>query len=728
MFSKKVVTPYTQWKQTLVIGIGVYIAMYIAWGFWGRETPDERFLVGSISLLFTSLMAFSIAIWVINQLDTGKMRTAWIWMCAGLLLWTLADAAHLAPLSTWFHSNAATTLRDLLLVLGFIPIWIGLMHYPRPPLLNQNRTQLWINITVTTTAIVTLIWIVIITPLQQIPYQPGDSLIAIYVPIADLISLILLMIYFLLSDTRKIYLPLMLVSLGIFSYLFSDLIYAQLLPQTGYEMGGLLNTGWVIGDAFFILGAFEQLRDHKYNTPPLFSTIFTRLQTLLPFLSIIALGWYAIIDWWVVGKFNPLGLWVTFLLSLAMIVRQAMMAGEASIRQYASLVNSIAEATFVCDQKGNLQLINPAFVALTAVQLSNTLSDININNLLDSPKPWQSILIEAQKEGWSGETLIKHPDGKEIPVSLSLRPIHPKEDHRLVIAGTLFDLSEQKKQQAALTDANEQINQDRAQLEYLNSQLEQIVIERTRDLRLAYQQVEEQNITLQKLDQIKSDFVSMVSHELRAPLTNINGGIELLLSKPGQPPDSQQKLLLVQKEIVRLTHFVETILDLSALDAGKLPLYPMPMDFNAFILQFKETFQHQQDIARVRWLLLEESAVLYADDHALHSILFHLLDNAIKYAPQGEIVVRAEIQAGAICIHIEDEGPGIGQDIIPLLFDRFYRPDSQDAQTVYGYGLGLYIVKRLTETMQGHVTVQNRLPVGAVFSVCLPRFQEGMDE
>ena len=116
------------------------------------------------------------------------------------------------------------------------------------------------------------------------------------------------------------------------------------------------------------------------------------------------------------------------------------------------------------------------------------------------------------------------------------------------------------------------------------------------------------------------------------------------------------------------------------------------------------------------------------DDHALHSILFHLLDNAIKYAPEGEIHLLTEMQDQSLIIKIIDEGPGIDEEIIPILFERFFRPNTEDSQSVYGYGLGLYIVKRLTEAMQGEIAVSNNKPHGAIFSLKLPLFQEGIEE
>ncbi|MBI9049335.1 MAG: PAS domain-containing sensor histidine kinase [Anaerolineaceae bacterium] len=728
MIIEKVSTSYKPWKNTIFITIGLYIALYIAWLFFGRELAFERFLIGNISMTFTSLVAFAATAWVTTQLNKGPSLQAWKYLSFGLLIWTIADAMRLFSLLPWHTTISVDLLRNFLILLGFLPIWMGLLTYPRIRQITHNQIHHWINITVTTTAVVTLIWIIVIAPLQALNTPQKLLSLAAYLPIADLLTLILLMILFLLSDARKSSGSLTWFSLGIVAYLFSDLTYARLLTQIGYEVGSILDIGWIIGDMLFLFAALSILQKTSTIYQHLRNEFFSRLQSLLPFLSIIALAWYALIEWWIIGIFNALGLWVTFLLSLAMIVRQAMLAGEVSIRQYASLVNSIAEATFVCDENGNLQLINPAFVALTGIQPSPKIAELNISTIFSGKSAWQKLLKEATINGWTNELFLNRPNGNDIPVSLSLRPIHPKEDRRLVIAGTVFDLSEQKQQQGELQKANEQIMEDRKVLEQLNTQLENMVVERTQDLQLAYQQLEQQNITLQNLDQIKSDFVSMVSHELRAPLTNINGGIELLLSSQSQPEGTQHKLQLVQKEINRLTHFVETILDLSALDAGKLPLYPMPLQFDSFIEQFKEAFQHQHQTERIQWQMPIESPLLYVDDHALHSILFHILDNAIKYAPEGDINVTAEAQSDVLVIYIEDQGPGIAEDVLPLLFERFFRPNSQDSQSVYGYGLGLYIVKRLTEAMQGTISVKNREPHGVIFSLSLPLFQEGIEE
>ena len=122
---------------------------------------------------------------------------------------------------------------------------------------------------------------------------------------------------------------------------------------------------------------------------------------------------------------------------------------------------------------------------------------------------------------------MKTKTGALIPVLLTFRSIEAGNQQRLVYAATAHDLRVQKQQQDELLQAYIEVAHARTELEHLNQDLEKIVDNKTSDLQLAYQTLEEQNKALQQLDQIKSDFVSLVSHELRAPLTNIRGGIEL---------------------------------------------------------------------------------------------------------------------------------------------------------------------------------------------------------
>jgi signal transduction histidine kinase len=258
-------------------------------------------------------------------------------------------------------------------------------------------------------------------------------------------------------------------------------------------------------------------------------------------------------------------------------------------------------------------------------------------------------------------------------------------------------------------------------LETMNARLEELVAEKTASLSLAYEQLEEQNRSLQQLDRLKTDFVSLVSHELRAPLTNISAGIELLLAQRKTiPPDDIETLALVQIEIQRLTRFVETILDISALDAGRLPLYPAPLPFRMVISNLRVQFSYLPKADQIVWMISDDLPDLLVDEQALSSVMFHLLDNAIKYASSGPIEVSAVPVDAQVCVTVEDNGPGLAPDSIPFLFDQFYRAQSEDSRSTYGHGLGLYIVKRLVEAMQGRVAAKNRPQGGACFTLWLP--------
>jgi PAS domain S-box-containing protein len=423
-----------------------------------------------------------------------------------------------------------------------------------------------------------------------------------------------------------------------------------------------------------------------------------------------------------------------------LILRQGVAAGEEELRQHAMLVYSAADPAFICDAKGRLKLANPAMAALTGAALED-LAGRNLAAFMDCPDHpgdpteacqfWE-IYPARLAEGWSGEAGIRQESGHTVPVHLSLSPFSAPGARQVWLAGTAHDLTQQKIQQADLQMAYDQVAAAHRALEALNENLERKVDEKMHSLSQAYAQLEQQNRTLQQLDRLKSDFVSLVSHELRAPLTNISGGIELVLTGP-LDDSLRQPLSLVQSEIHRLTTFVETILDVSALDAGHLPLYLAPVSIAEAVKVVHRRVGRQPGGERVVWEVPPGLPLVMADERILTSIFFHLVDNALKYAPQGAIRVAAKAAGECLQVTVEDEGPGIPAEALPLLFEKFQRLEAADSQTVYGHGLGLYMVRKLLHAMHGDVQASNReghhgedAPVtGACFTFWLPVYQDG---
>ena len=713
-------------RRNILLGGCGYLLLYAAWLAWGRQDPPERFWIGSLAILFTSLLALGGALWVRANTATGTLRLAWSWLAAGLGVWALGDVLRPVSLLGESGGSARFAFIDGIVLAGYLPFWIGLTCYPRKARQHFGRLPILFDTTIVTTAALTWVWIAVLQPLT-VSFLPasGRNLAALYHPSADLITILLIASLFLLSDAARLPVPLGWAGLGLAAFTLSDLALSSQLASGHAAVGVPTDLGWACGDLLLLLAAISELSAKPEPVP---KTVTLRLllrsvQRLLPLVATLALGGYTLFLWQFYGQLNQPGLWVTLILALGLVARQGFLAGESELQKYASLVNSVAEPAFVCDQRGRLRLVNPALLTAAGYASQQDLLGQPLQQIIHPSTDAAQIITQALIQGWSGEIHLRRRGGGLIPISLALRPLRSERDGRLALAGTAHDLSEQKRQQAALQAAYEQIAADRAELENLNIRLEQRVAEKTADLMRALQQLEQQNLALQQLDQLKSDFVSLVSHELRAPLTNISGGIELLLSpsnKIGAHP--RRNLELVQAEINRLSRFVESILDLSALDAGHMPLYPAPLSLKGIIQNLSKSglagSQH------LRWQIPEDLPPVLADEQALSSILFHLLDNAGKYAPNEEISVSACLADGRLKVEVADAGPGIPEEALPLIFDRFYRQDSADARAVYGHGLGLYIVSRLLRAMDGEIQAANQPQGGACFTFWLPSVEQ----
>ncbi len=266
--------------------------------------------------------------------------------------------------------------------------------------------------------------------------------------------------------------------------------------------------------------------------------------------------------------------------------------------------------------------------------------------------------------------------------------------------------------------------QARLELERLNRGLESRVAERTAALEQRNTELAAANAELQQLDQMKSDFVALVSHELRAPLTALNGGIELALQQADSlRPSARHTLEVMARESERLTRFVQTILDLSRMEAGKLTLTLGPVA--ALPLLQRAVEAALPDGRRsVQWDVPNDLPPLWADETYLDEIVRNLARNADKYSPPGRpIHIAARAADGGVRLSVIDHGTGIPPEMQERVFERFYRGAHRESATP-GWGLGLYFARRLAEAQGGQVTL--RSPVfadpaapGAEFTVTL---------
>jgi signal transduction histidine kinase len=227
----------------------------------------------------------------------------------------------------------------------------------------------------------------------------------------------------------------------------------------------------------------------------------------------------------------------------------------------------------------------------------------------------------------------------------------------------------------------------------------------------------------QALARLRSEFVASVSHELRTPLTQIRMFAEtLLLERVRSPDEGRRALAVIDREARRLTHLVENVLQFSRAERGTLALAPRALDL---VELARETLAACAPLAAARGARvtgdLPERALVLADEDALRQVLLNLLDNALKYGPQGqEVTVSVEpARPGrpAVRLTVDDQGPGIPPRERRRVFRRYQRLERERARAIAGTGIGLAVVRDLVERHGGRVWVEDGPRGGARFVV-----------
>jgi two-component system phosphate regulon sensor histidine kinase PhoR len=229
---------------------------------------------------------------------------------------------------------------------------------------------------------------------------------------------------------------------------------------------------------------------------------------------------------------------------------------------------------------------------------------------------------------------------------------------------------------------------------------------------------------MRRLETIRRDFVANVSHELRTPVASVRSAAETLrIALEKDPKAADQFLDIIERNARRLGELIADLLDLSRLEANELRLHTEPLDLQAAIEKSVAPFAARAAArkSRLEVNIAKDCPPPLADKHGFDRILANLIDNALKYCPEGTTVSISAARAnGKVRIDISDDGPGIEARHLPRLFERFYRVDPGRSRETGGTGLGLSIVKHLVEAMKGEVSVESTTGEGSTFAFTLP--------
>ncbi|WP_315387900.1 ATP-binding protein [uncultured Stenotrophomonas sp.] len=267
----------------------------------------------------------------------------------------------------------------------------------------------------------------------------------------------------------------------------------------------------------------------------------------------------------------------------------------------------------------------------------------------------------------------------------------------------------------------QEVQQLREQADALRAELE----ETNQGVLALYAELDQQAEQLREVSELKSRFLSYMSHEFRTPLGSILSMTRLLEDGMDGPLTDEQRrqVRFISGSAGELREMVDDLLDLAKIEAGRITISPAWFELMDLFSALRGMFRPLIEGNQVDLVFEDppELRRLYTDDKKLAQILRNFISNALKFTPNGQVIVAAKlVDDQSVCFSVRDTGIGIPQDLLPTLFEDFVQVDSPLQKRLRGTGLGLSLCKRFAELLGGTVGVTSELGVGSEFQVTLP--------
>ncbi len=334
---------------------------------------------------------------------------------------------------------------------------------------------------------------------------------------------------------------------------------------------------------------------------------------------------------------------------------------------------------------------------------------------------------EARIIGIGREVQGRRKNGEMFPFRLSVGELSLPD--RTIFTGVVHDVSAERQAQSALAELNASLEQrvkDRTiELNEAFEQLHTEIAERRRAEAIAAESREDALRALERereLGEMKTRFVSIASHEFRTPLSTILSSAELLkrYTEAEQQDRRERHIERIKKSVIHLTDILNDFLSLGRMDEGRLKPSPKSIDLaseiNDFVDYITPTFKPSQ---KIKLSLKLENPTFTIDGRFLRNILNNLTSNASKYSDVGAVIdLFVQAKDKVLTIRVQDQGIGIPKEEQAQMFDRFFR--AKNADTIQGTGLGLHIVSRYLQLLNGSIEFESVEGVGTTFTVLIP--------
>ena len=401
--------------------------------------------------------------------------------------------------------------------------------------------------------------------------------------------------------------------------------------------------------------------------------------------------------------------------------------------RFEALFNSASLGIIVVDKNGVIVLANHFANQLFAYTNNSMIGEV-LEKLI--PQRYHHKHV-GYREGYAhdpkargmgiGMTLsaIKN-DGSEFPVEVSLG--HFKKNEEPFVIAYIADITKRKQNEEKIIRQQADLELINEEMKKLNATLEAKVTKRTIELQSTLSELEaskeELTLSLEKekeVNDLKSRFVSMASHEFRTPLSTILSSISLLAkySTTEDQPKRDKHIDRIKSSVKALTDILNEFLSLGRIEEGKVDVKPDSFDLTEFISgiinEMNVLLKNNQNIQYTHI----GSPITYSDSNLLKHVVVNLLSNAIKFSPENSIInIESKIENDTTILQITDQGIGIPKSDQVHLFERFFR--ATNVTNIQGTGLGLHIVGRYIDLLKGSIKYSSELEKGSTFTIAYP--------
>lgn len=401
--------------------------------------------------------------------------------------------------------------------------------------------------------------------------------------------------------------------------------------------------------------------------------------------------------------------------------------------QLSSIFGNVTEGIILTNSKNEMIMVNPAAEKMFGYKAEELIGK-SVDILTPEHYRGKHYKLregynknpENREMGQGRDLSAVRKNGTEFPVEISLS--HYNQNNDSYVIAFIVDITQRKKIEDNLIRQKKELENVTNEIRNLNAELEIKVEERTQILQEALQRLEKSQIELsaalnkeRQLSEIKSRFVSMASHEFRTPLSTVYSSATLL-SKYVTTEEQEKRnkhVIRIKDSVMHLNEILEDFLSLGKLDEGKVSVQWVDFDLKELLTETTDDVRGLLKNDQQIFCKFEGDNIINSDKNLLKNIIINLLTNAIKFSEDDKpIRIISKSKDGWAEISVTDEGIGISEDDQMNLFDSFFR--GGNALNIQGSGLGLHIVKRYINLLEGKVILQSQLNKGTTVTVKFP--------